>query len=98
MNEEKRRELEGGVDFDVQPGNGIRFGLTAINDPNGGVLICWHITGYMYRYFPREKGYAPNEGFMPSEIKQLGRDGCINEHYMKAIKEIIDNWFDGVKQ
>ena len=69
-----------------------------MNDPNGGVLVCWPITGWMYRYFAREKGYAPSEGFMPSEIKQLGRDGCRNEVDMQAIKSIMDNWFDGVIQ
>ena len=88
MNEEKRRELEGGVNFDVEPGNGTRYDFVAINDPNGGILICWPIMGYMYRYFARKQ----------SEIKQLGRDGCRNEHDMKAIKQIMDNWFNGVKQ
>lgn len=101
MNEEKRRELEGGVNFDVQPGNGTRYDFLAINDPNGGVLICWPITGYMYRYYESyisKSMFEDFERFNESEIKQLGRDGCRNEHDMEAIKQIMDNWFNGVNQ
>lgn len=98
MNKDKKRQLEGGVNLDVQPGNGTRYDIIAMLDPNGGVLVCWPITGWTYRYFSREKGYAPNEGFMQSEIKQLGRDGCRNEYDMEAIKTIMDNWFEDVIQ
>lgn len=88
MEPEQRRRLEGGVHFDVQPGNGTRYDLIAMLDPYGGVLIAWSITGWLYRYYPGDE----------SEIKQLGRDGCRNEHDLAAIKQIMDNWFYGVKQ
>ena len=92
MEPEQRRMLEGGLHFDVQPGNGTRYDLIAILDPYGGVLIAWSITGWLYRY------YEACHGDVPSEIKQLGRDGCRNEHDLAAIKQIMDNWFNGVKQ
>lgn len=91
MEEERKNELKGGINLDVQPGNGTRYDIIAMLDPNGGILVCWPITGWMYRYFHREEEY-------PSEIKQLGRSGCINEFDMEAIKTIMDNWFEGVKQ
>jgi hypothetical protein len=102
MEPEKRRMLEGGVHFDVQPGNGTRYDLIAMLDPYGGVLIAWSITGWLYRYY---ESYTSTSMFEdvgtqhhPSEIKQLGRHGCRNEHDLAAIKQIMDNWFNGVKQ
>lgn len=91
MEEKRKNELKGGINLDVQPGNGTRYDIIAMLDPNGGVLVCWPITGWMYRYFPTEEDYQ-------SKIKQLGRGGCINEFDMEAIKTIMDNWFEGVKQ
>lgn len=85
------KELNGVVNVDVQPGNGSRYDLLIMDDPNGGVLVVWRIMGWMYRYYPQK----PNE---ESEIKQLGRSGCINEYDMKAIHQIMDNFFDGVEQ
>lgn len=88
---QRKIELNQVVNIDVQPGNGTRYDLLLINDPNGGVLICWSIMGWMYRYYPYEPG-------VESEIKQLGRKGCINQFDLEAIHRIMDNWFDGVKQ
>ena len=102
MEPQQRRRLEGGVHFDVQPGNGTRYDLIAMLDPYGGILIAWSITGWLYRY---HEAYTSTSMFADvgtqhheSEIKQLGRDGCRNEHDMAAIKQIMDNWFAGVKQ
>lgn len=97
MNADQKRELKGGVHLDVEHPNGTRYDMIAMLDPYGGILVAWSVMGWLYRYFPRKKGYAPNEGFMPSEIKQLGK-GVKNKYDLAAIKEIMDNWFDGVKQ
>ena len=92
LDQDQRRLLNGGVWLDVQPGNGTRYDLVAMLDPNGGVLISWPITGWIYRYYPG------CDDDVPSEIKQLGRDGCRNEFDLKAIHQIMDNWVEGVKQ
>lgn len=102
MDEKRMNELKGGVNLDVEPGNGTRYDIVAILDPNGGVLVLWPIMGWMYRYHAAYKSTSMFEDVAtqhhPSEIKQLGRDGCKNEHDLKAIKQIMDNWFNGVKQ
>ena len=94
MIEEKEQELKRTVHLDVEHANGTNYDLVAMLDPYGGVLVAWPVMGWLYRYFPRKKGYAPNEGFMQSEIKQLGR-GPKNKYDRSAIKEIMDDWFEG---
>jgi len=84
-------QLKGGVQLDVCPGNGTRYDLTAMLDRNGGVIVCWPIMGWMYRYFWNGDNNA-------SIIKQLGRAGCQNEYDLEAIHGIMDNWFKGVIQ
>ena len=35
--------------FDFQPGDGTRYHLVTVDDPNGGVLVVW-IHGATWRY------------------------------------------------
>lgn len=37
---------------DFQPGNGTRYHLTLIEDPNGGVLVIWP-TQSTHRWYPK---------------------------------------------
>ena len=39
-----------GVYIEFMPGNGTRYSLTLVNDPNGGILVIWP-TQATYRYY-----------------------------------------------
>lgn len=64
----EKRNLKGGLNVDVQPGNGTRYDLVLMEDPHGGIIVVWTITGFMFRYFRAMPDFERE-----SEIKVLSK-------------------------
>lgn len=83
----KIREMsKGPINVVCEPGNGTRYDLMMMEDPNGGWVVSWFIVGGMLRYYPEE--YMNGQ----SEIKILTKTWK-NKYDHSAIHQIMDSLF-----
>jgi hypothetical protein len=83
---------KGPINVVCEPGDGTRYDLMMMEDPNGGTIVSWHIMGAMLRYYSTE--YL-NGG--PSEIKVLTKKWT-NKYDHQAIHQIMDSLFKNAEK